>query len=175
MAILLQSSLPKILLESFDKEQSPNSDNDAYFLYKGLGCTLQYASPELKSNKQADCRSDIYSLGLLMKDIIGKRYSVIASRACNPIPKKRYADVAQIQKALSRRRNVLPAIFGVLFVILSLCIRIYVVRNWLRRWSNSRPCLNPFRLVPKTANSSAVSIHIIPISNLSTTMMPLKS
>ena len=96
------------------------SDNDAYFLYKGLGCTPQYASPELKANKQTDCRSDIYSLGLLMKDIIGKRYSVIASRACNPIPKKRYADVAQIQKALSRRRNILPAIFGVLFVILTL-------------------------------------------------------
>ena len=96
------------------------SDNDAYFLYNGLGCTPQYASPELKANKQTDCRSDIYSLGLLMKDIIGKRYSVIASRACNPIPKKRYADVAQIQKALSRRTTVLPAIFGVLFVILTL-------------------------------------------------------
>ena len=98
------------------------SDNDAYFLYKGLGCTPQYASPELKANKQTDCRSDIYSLGLLMKDIIGKRYSAISSRACNPIPQKRYADVAQIQKALSRRRNVLPAIFGVLLVILTLCL-----------------------------------------------------
>lgn len=98
------------------------SDKDAYFMYKGLGCTPQYASPELKANKQTDCRSDIYSLGLLMKDIIGKRYSAISSRACNPVPQKRYADVAQIQKALSRRRNVLPAIFGVLFVILTLCL-----------------------------------------------------
>ena len=96
------------------------SDNDAYFLYKGLGCTPQYASPELKANKQTDCRSDIYSLGFLMRDILGKRYAAIASRACNPIPQKRYADVAQIQKALSRRRNVLPAIFGVLLVILTL-------------------------------------------------------
>ena len=98
------------------------SDNDAYFLYKGLGCTPQYASPELKANKQTDCRSDIYSLGLIMRDIFGKRYSAITSRACNPIPMKRYADVAQIQKALSRRRNVLHAIFGVLFVILTLCL-----------------------------------------------------
>lgn len=97
------------------------SDNDAYFLYKGLGCTPQYASPELLAQEQTDCRSDIYSLGLLMKDI-GRRYSAIASRACNPIPQKRYADVAQIQKALSRRRNVLPAIFGVLLVILTLCL-----------------------------------------------------
>ena len=98
------------------------SDNDAYFLYKGLGCTPQYASPELKANKQTDCRSDIYSLGLLMREILGKRYSSVTSRAYNPIPEKRYADVAQIQKALSRRRNVLPAIFGVLFVILTLCL-----------------------------------------------------
>ena len=98
------------------------SDNDAYFLYKGLGCTPQYASPELKANKQTGCRSDIYSLGLLMREILGKRYSAITSRACNPVPQKRYSDVSQIQKALSRRRNVLPAIFGVLLVILTLCL-----------------------------------------------------
>ena len=98
------------------------SDNDAYFLYKGLGCTPQYASPELKANKQTDCRSDIYSLGLLMREILGKCYSAITSRAYNPIPQKRYTDVAQIQKALSRRRNVLPTIFGVLLVILTLCL-----------------------------------------------------
>ena len=98
------------------------SDNDAYFLYKGLGCTPQYASPELKANKQTDCRSDIYSLGLLMREILGKRYSAITSRAYNPIPQKRYTNVAQIQKALSRRRNVLPAIFRVLLIILTLCL-----------------------------------------------------
>jgi serine/threonine protein kinase len=106
------------------------SDNDAYFLYKGLGCTPQYASPELKAHKQTDCRSDIYSLGLLMRNILGKRYSAITSRACNPIPQKRYADVAQIQKAFSRRRNILPAIFGVLLIILALCL--YSIGSRLR-------------------------------------------
>ena len=98
------------------------SDNDAYFLYKGLGCTPQYASPELREHKQTDCRSDIYSLGLLMKDIIGKRYFAIAAKACNPIPHKRYANVAQIQKVFLRRKNILPAIFGVLLAILTLCL-----------------------------------------------------
>ena len=98
------------------------SENDAYYLTRNLGCTPAYASPELLNQQQTDSRSDIYSLGLLMKEIIGKRYSAIASRACNPIPRKRYANVAQIQKAFSRRRKILPAIFGVLLIILALCL-----------------------------------------------------
>ena len=98
------------------------SENDAYYLTRNLGCTPAYASPELLNQQQTDSRSDIYSLGLLMKEIIGKRYSAIASRACNPIPRKRYANVAQIQKAFSRRRKNLPAIFGVLLIILALCL-----------------------------------------------------
>jgi hypothetical protein len=65
-----------------------------------------------------------------MRDILGKRYSAIASRACNPIPQKRYADVAQIQKAFSRRRNVLPAILGVILAILTLCL--YSIGSRLR-------------------------------------------
>lgn len=98
------------------------SDTDAQYLYRTLGCSPEYAAPELLARQKTDSRSDIYSLGLLMKDIIGKRYSAIASRACNPIPRKRYANVAQIQKAFSRRRRILPAIFGVLLIILALCL-----------------------------------------------------
>ena len=98
------------------------SDTDAQYLYRTLGCSPEYAAPELLARQKTDSRSDIYSLGLLMKDIIGKRYSAIASRACNPIPQKRYANVSQIQKAFSRRRNILPAILGVLLIILALCL-----------------------------------------------------
>lgn len=98
------------------------SDNDAYFLYKGLGCTPKYASPELLAHKQTDCRSDIYSLGLLIKDIFGKRYSAISDRACNPLPQKRFANVAQIQKAFSRRKNFLPFISVVILILLTVCL-----------------------------------------------------
>lgn len=100
------------------------SDNDAYFLYKGLGCTPKYASPELLANKQTDCRSDIFSLGLIMKEILGKRYFAITSRACNNLPQKRFASVTQIQKAFLRRRNFIPALTIVPILILSVCLYI---------------------------------------------------
>ena len=100
------------------------SDNDAYFLYKALGCTPEYASPELLSHKQADCRSDVYSLGLLMKDIFGFRYFAISSKACNPFPQRRYANVSQIQKAFLRRKNILPFITIMLLLLLTVCLSV---------------------------------------------------
>lgn len=99
------------------------SDSDAYFLYKGLGCTPKYASPELLAHKQTDCRSDIFSLGLLMKDILGKRYYAIICRACNKLPQKRFANVAQIQMAFSRRKNILPSI--VLILLITFAVSLY--------------------------------------------------
>ncbi len=100
------------------------SDNDAYYLYKGLGCTPEYASPELLNHQQTDCRSDIYTLGLLMKYLLGNRFGSVASRASNPLPQKRFANVEQIQKAILRRKNILSYILAILLVILavSTCI-----------------------------------------------------
>ena len=95
------------------------SDNDAYFLYKGLGCTPKYASPKLLTHEQVDCRSDIYSLGLIMKDILGKRFAAVSSKACNQLPQKRFANVEQMQKAILRRRNILPAILSFLFILIT--------------------------------------------------------
>ena len=58
------------------------SDTDAYYLSKTLGCTPAYASPELLAQSDIDIRSDIYSLGLLIKEICGKRYRHIAEKCC---------------------------------------------------------------------------------------------
>ena len=39
------------------------ADNDAFYVWKNLGCTKKYASPELFSRNNIDARSDIYSIG----------------------------------------------------------------------------------------------------------------
>ena len=93
------------------------SDNDAYFLYKGLGCTPKYASPELLAHQQTDCRSDIYSLGLIARDILGERHKRVWKKAASEQKGKRYANVEQMQKALMGGRNLAMAAIILLIVI----------------------------------------------------------
>ena len=77
------------------------SDTDAFYLSKTLGCTPAYASPELLAQSDVDIRSDIYSLGLLIKDICGKRYKHIAEKCCKENRDHRYDNVETIQKRIS--------------------------------------------------------------------------
>ena len=103
------------------------SDNDAYFLYKGLGCTPKYASPELLAHQQTDCRSDIYSLGLIARDILGERHKRVWKKAASEQKGKRYANVEQMQKALTAGRNV--ALTGILFIIVISVIASFFIRK----------------------------------------------
>ena len=91
------------------------SDNDAYFLYKGLGCTPKYASPELLAHQQPDCRSDIYSLGLIAREILGERHKRVWKKAAAELKEKRYANVEQMQKALKIGSSV--AMSGIILLV----------------------------------------------------------
>ena len=103
------------------------SDNDAYFLYKGLGCTPKYASPELLAHQQTDCRSDIYSLGLIARDVLGERYKRVWKKAASEQKGKRYANVEQLKKALTAGRNV--ALAGIVFLIVIAVIASFFIRK----------------------------------------------
>lgn len=95
------------------------SDNDAHYLLKTLGCTPKYASPELLRRDTLDVRSDIYSLGLIMKDILGKRNSFISSKASRQSPDRRYDSVDSLIRAFSRRHLPLRIILSI-FILLAL-------------------------------------------------------
>lgn len=84
------------------------ADNDAWYLARTLGCTRAYASPELLSQKQnVDARSDIYSLGVIMKEIFGNRYLHITNRCLSANPAKRYSNAEELLTAIKHRRNPL--------------------------------------------------------------------
>ena len=86
------------------------ADNDAYYLARTIGGTKAYASPELLAqDKNIDTRSDIYSLGKIMKELFGKRYSGISARCMQERKEKRYANADEIAKAIDRR-DKLPQI-----------------------------------------------------------------
>lgn len=81
------------------------ADTSAHYALKGLGCTPRYASPELRERSgEVDVRSDIYSLGVIMQDMLGK--SRFSRRCMQVQPEKRYANVEALQKALHNRRRI---------------------------------------------------------------------
>ena len=83
------------------------SDDDAHYLSKTPGCTPEYASPELLAHSAPlDARSDIYSLGLLMRDIFGGKYRYISGKALSKDAAKRYANVEQMHKAFKRTHSI---------------------------------------------------------------------
>ena len=83
------------------------SDDDAHYLSKTPGCTPEYASPELLAHSAPlDARSDIYSLGLLMRDMFGGKYRYISGKALRKDAAKRYVNVEQMQKAFKRTHSI---------------------------------------------------------------------
>ena len=86
------------------------SDDDAHYLTKTIGCTAEYASPELLRQEKTDSRSDIFSLGKIMKDIFGRRLGRISSKACRTEASERHDNAEALQKAIKRRHYPVIAI-----------------------------------------------------------------
>ena len=91
------------------------ADNDVHFAMRTLGCTPQYASPELRTQSRViDARSDIYSIGVIMNDIFGGRYHNIAKRCRNINHDKRYENITALQLAWAHRLHPLKAILSIM-------------------------------------------------------------
>lgn len=104
------------------------ADNDAYYLTRTIGCTKAYASPELLAqDKNIDTRSDIYSLGKIMKELFGNRYSRIAARCLQEQKEKRYANADEIAKAIDRREKLPKIITLVLVTLLAITPLTYYI------------------------------------------------
>ena len=92
------------------------ADNDAFYVLKTLGCTQRYASPELlsqdvrtqiaTSKQKIDARSDIYSIGIIMRDIFDRRYKRIINKCIKENVGSRYQDVSSLQRKWNDRNKV---------------------------------------------------------------------
>ena len=98
------------------------ADKDAYYVWKTLGCTPEYASPELRNqSKDIDSRSDIYSIGMIMREIFDGRYSYIIKRCCKENPQQRFSDVSELQNKW-KNRNKIWKWLATLFILIMIAV-----------------------------------------------------
>lgn len=77
------------------------SDADSYNILKAPAGTKFYASPELIAGEQIDSRSDLWSLGLIIKEL-SRSYGYIVSRCLQRDKDKRFASADEIRKAVEK-------------------------------------------------------------------------
>ena len=82
------------------------ADTDRHSYLKGPAGTPAYAAPEVVEGRNADCRSDIYSLGMIIAQMgESRRLKRIADKCMNDDPDKRYNDITSLQNALRRHQS----------------------------------------------------------------------
>ncbi len=90
------------------------ADSDAHYALRALGSTPRYASPELLlQDSQIDARSDIYSIGILMEQIVGRRYRSISKRCRRHNRDGRYENIAALERAIKHRYRPLKVLLAV--------------------------------------------------------------
>lgn len=88
-------------------------------VYKGcIGGSQGYSAPEIMSGKgPAGAASDIYSLGLLMRLLSGRKYHRIIDRCCSQSPAERYQSIPALKRAIALRRHLPVAVAVVAFAV----------------------------------------------------------
>ena len=95
------------------------ADSDVHFVMRTLGYTPAYASPELSNRcTTLDARSDIYSLGIILRQLLGTRYRFITARCLMQDPAQRYDNVEALQSAIHRRNNRWKHIVAIICIAL---------------------------------------------------------
>lgn len=75
------------------------SDADSYNTFKSPAGTKIYASPELLNGDTIDCRSDIYSLGVIIGEL-SSRYRRVSAKCILRNKAKRYNNAAEVKRAI---------------------------------------------------------------------------
>ena len=119
------------------------SDSDSYAVLKGAAGTRSFAAPEILAGQAGDWRSDIWSLGLILRRLLPAR-PAIARKCMAAKPAKRYSDASEVAVALRR-----PALWWMLPLALAVIA--------LLLWFATHKSPAPIEPQPESNESSAVS------------------
>lgn len=93
-------------------------------VYKGcMGGSQGYSAPEIMAGKgPAGAASDIYSTGLLLGLVSGRKYRKIIDRCCRQSPSERYKSIPSLKRAIALRRYLPVAAAAVIFAVFVLTL-----------------------------------------------------
>lgn len=111
------------------------ADNDSFAVLKQPSGTREYMSPEQAQGGTPDVRNDIYSLGIIMKQMaLGDSYNRVIRRCTQPID-RRYHDIEELQSAMKsaeKRRWAMWIVAGLTAVAVAV-VAMLGFMAWLNR------------------------------------------
>lgn len=108
------------------------SDADDYLILKQVAGTRKYAAPEqLVSGNVIDCRADIYSLGVILRNVFPDSYRKIADKCSEDDREKRFSSVNEIRNTLKNNKIKKMAFLSTCAVVLLLSVFLGISNHFL--------------------------------------------
>ena len=108
------------------------SDTDDYVILKQAAGTRKYAAPEqMTPNNTIDCRADIYSLGIILRNNFPKSYQKIADKCAQQDREKRFSSVGEIRNYIKKKKITKTSIVISTILILLFALSFAITKHYI--------------------------------------------
>ena len=135
------------------------SDADDYVILKQAAGTRKYAAPEqLIPNNTIDCRADIYSLGIILKNNFPKSYHKIAEKCAQQDKEKRFSSAGDIRNFIKKKKITKITAAVSLILLLLFALSFVVTKHYI---SSGTYSLNEEKILTESTQYIDSQIEII--------------
>lgn len=107
------------------------ADTDSYAVFKQPAGTVGYIAPEQLSGSATDCRNDIYSIGVILEQMLLGCACRKVAKKCQRQQGERYEDVASLRKAIRSSRRTFRLLVALLVLLMVLIGGGFCYPKWM--------------------------------------------